>query len=56
MKKTEDEVRDLAKKILGFESLVSSNAVYGVGQLTTFNSLDSSLMAGICHEILMMLL
>ena len=49
MKKTEDEVRDLAKKILGFESLVSSNAVYGVGQLTTFNSLDSK-FAGIADK------
>ena len=46
MKKTEDEVRDLAKHLLGFDSLTSKNVIYGVGQITTFNSLDSK-FAGI---------
>ena len=36
-KMTEDEVRDLAKKILGFECKEGVNC--GVGQLTTFNQL-----------------
>ena len=36
-KMTEDEVRDLAKKILGFECKERVNC--GVGQLTTFNQL-----------------
>lgn len=34
---TEDEVRDKAKKILGFEN--TETAISGVGQLTTFNQL-----------------
>ena len=49
MKKTEDEVRDLAKHLLGFDSLTSKNVIYGVGQITTFNSLDSK-FAGISDK------
>lgn len=41
MKRTEDEVRDLARKALGFDLLHKSNVQFGVGQLTTFNKLDS---------------
>lgn len=40
MFKTEDQVRDLSKEELGFNSLQSS-ALFGVGQLTTFNQLSS---------------
>ncbi len=36
-KKTEDQVRDQAAKVLGFNSV--TNATVGVGQLTTFNQL-----------------
>lgn len=35
---TEDEVRDNAKKILGFDS-IEQNIQQGTGQLTTFNQL-----------------
>lgn len=38
MQKTEDEVRDLSKKILGFDS-TEHNVRQGTGQITTFNQL-----------------
>ena len=41
MFRTEDEVRDLARKELGFDILQKKNVKFGVGQLTTFNQLDS---------------
>lgn len=41
MIKTEDEVRELAKQSLGFDSLNDKNIKFGVGQLTTFNLLDN---------------
>lgn len=37
---TEDSVRDLAKSKLGFDLLTEVDAIFGVGQLTTFNKLD----------------
>lgn len=40
MFKTEDEVKDLAKKELGFDCLQKKNVKFGLGQLTTFNQLD----------------
>ena len=40
--KTEDEVRDLAKEILGFKRS-TKNVVMGTGQLTTFNQLDKKI-------------
>lgn len=42
MYKTEDQVRDQAKKELGFDKL-DTTASFGVGQLTTFNQLHPKL-------------
>ncbi len=40
MYKTEDEVRDIAKKELGFDDISKTNVNFGFGQITTFNQLD----------------
>ena len=59
-KRTEDEVRDYAKKVLGFDDN-EKDVKQGAGQTTTFNQLGFkgikiSLMVGICQIILTMLL
>lgn len=51
--RTEDEVRDSAKLVLGFDK-EESGVQQGTGQITTFNQRDSvavmiSRMAGICR-------
>lgn len=38
LKRTEDEVRDFAKTVLGFDS-AEENIKQGTGQITTFNQL-----------------
>lgn len=52
---TEDEVRDIARNILGFKD--KADVKSGVGQLTTFNQLgfwvyQTSRMDGICRTIM----
>lgn len=46
--KTEDEVRDEAKDILGFNEKLDFPC--GVGQITTFNKLDSYYFKGISER------
>lgn len=55
MNKTEDQVRSIAEKILGF-NIVEAGVNQGVGQITTFNQLGlmeylTSRMVGICQKI-----
>lgn len=56
--RTEDQVRDASKIILGFDE-VEKDIKQGTGQITTFNQLGFkvyliNLMDGICLVILMM--
>ena len=53
--RTEDQVRDYAKGILGFDE-IEENIIQGTGQITTFNQLgfkgyQISQMVGICLKI-----
>lgn len=55
MIRTEDEIRDSAKKILGFDEK-EPNIKQGTGQITTFNQLGfkgilTNPMDGIYHQI-----